>query len=83
MRPRDTGRKNLIPKNRETGGTTKQGGSSYLHPCPKYTGLTSNTDHDNILMLYKTYKYAFIYSVKLFYHSTTCSKVSELSKNSL
>ncbi len=27
MRPRGTGRKNLVPKNRETGGSAKQGAS--------------------------------------------------------
>ena len=52
------------PRNR---GTAKQGGSPYIHPLPKYTGLSGNIGHDNTLLHYKTPKHAFIYSVKLFY----------------
>ena len=32
MRPRETGRKNLVPKNRETGGIAKQGGAKQGGP---------------------------------------------------
>ena len=74
----DFGRKNLRLKNRETGGTAKQGGSPYIHPLPKYTGLTGNIGHDNTLLHYKTPKHAFIYSVKLFYQSKYVLKTTEV-----
>ena len=43
-------------KNRETGGTAKQGGSPYIDPWPKYTGLkvNGNIGHDNTLLHYYT-----------------------------
>ena len=43
MRPRETGRKNLVPKNRETGGIAKQGGAKHKGPTvPRCTILKAD-----------------------------------------
>ena len=75
---RGFGRKNLGLKNRETGGTAKQGGNPYIHPWPKDTGLTGKIDHDSPLLHYKTPKHAFIYSLKLFYQSKYVLETTEV-----